>query len=167
MNISKMKSFDIVVEFEIEFNGNIFTSVSDILPIRLEDGTIDKVALDEYEDFVVNLWSLLDFLGYEELDVNDSIFSETSWYVATFKNTVSSKDNIEKIIFIRISDHEISEETRKQRKEYYKREAERLKQPKEKDKQKWRFKNIVVNGERYSSYDDALDDLEKRIKSWT
>ena len=142
-------------------------SSSSIKPIKLDTGEIDPIALDGYEDFVVNLRGILDYYGYEEIeDTHKGNFSDTSQYSSFYKNTDSTKDNIEKIIFVRISDHELDEDSKKGTREYHKYKVDESKQPTDKNKQKWRFRNLIVNGERYESYDEALEELDKRISSW-
>ena len=153
-----------IIRFDIEVN--LISDVSAaIKPIRREDGSTDSTALAEYQEFLINVLSVIDENDFEVIEDTESPFSATSYYITTYKKSESTMDSIKCIIFIRISDHNLSEETHKQRVNYYKSKADILKQPKSKKKQTWRFKNIVVNNETFDSYEDALDEIDNKLKS--
>lgn len=134
-----------------------------INPIQKEDGSIDQAALAEYQEFLINVLAVLDEHEFEIIEDHESPRSETSYYISAFKKSESTSDNIKCVFFIRVSDHVLNKDTNQLRSEYYKSEAERLKQPKSKKKQTWRLKNIVVNGDTFDSYDAAIEEIGKRL----
>ena len=50
--------------------------------------------------------------------------------------------------------------------EQRKKDLEKFKQPKTKKKQKFKLKEILVNNETYTSYDEALEEAVRRIVEW-
>lgn len=172
---SYTKSSENITEFKLDIIVNlepiIDIAASSIHRIYNKDGSIDQWALIEYEDFVINVLALFDYYDFEVLDEQYSNKSKTSMYFTIYRKSESNEADIKCLFFIRISDHDYQEkskenrkETEKNRTEYHKREAERLKQPKTKKRQKWKVRNIIVNDEIFDSYTEALDAVEKMLK---
>lgn len=151
---NKVLKIDIVVNYYSD------VIMATIPPIYDENGKLDVAALSEFQEFAINVVSVLDYNEFEPIDMTESDYSETSFYYTAYKRDESTNTNIKCLIFLRISDHNLKSETEKQRKEYYRNKADELKQPPWKQRQKWKFKSIVVNNETYNSYDEALEGLE-------
>lgn len=156
---SKTLRYDIQVNFIAE--NDIEAAIN---PIVRDDGSIDESALSEYQEFLINVFSILDENEFEVIEDHESDRSSTSHYMSAYKKDALSGESIKCIIFIRISDHDLARRSEDSRKSYYKSEAERLKQPKSKKKQTWRFYNIVVNGQKFNSYDEALEAINRKLK---
>ena len=148
---------------DVEFSTSIYSSK--IPPIYKDDGSIDQAAFAEYEEFIINVFSILDEVGYDVIEEHESSKSKISYYLSSYKKSESNKSDIKCIIFIRISDHQLREASKKSRTNYYKQLADDMKQPKYKSKQVWRFKNIVVNGDTFESYEDALEFLKQKLSN--
>lgn len=156
----------IVVEFEL-----ISNVAAAIHSIYNKDGSIDEAALTEYDEFLINLYSVFDYNEFELIEEKQSNRSETSMYYALYDRTKSTKSDIKCIVFVRVSDHDYKEKktkenkkiTDKHRKQYFSNEAERMKQPKDKVRQKWKMRNVVVNNTKFSNYDEALDYIDKML----
>lgn len=157
-----MKKVKIVkINVEINMSKEIAASIE---PILRKDGSVDEAALGEYQEFLINVLSVLDENEYEVLEDRHSNQSDTSYCITAYKKSESTAQDIKCIIFIRISDHALSSYAQNNISNYHKREAERLKQPVSKTKQTWRFKNIIVNGDIFDSYDAALDEISRKLK---
>lgn len=110
-----------------------------------------------------------------DLAARPSPYSE-SYYFRIYKKSDSSPDNIKCLIIVRVSAHKSEEElesdpmkrarVHKKHNAWLENEAQRLKRPETKSRQKWRFKQMLVDGEMFDSYDDALDTIEHNIQSW-
>lgn len=165
---SKEFKLDIIVNLEPITD----IAASSIHRVYNKDGSIDQWALIEYEDFVINVLALFDYYEFEVLDEKYSNKSKTSMYFTIYRKSESNEADIKCLFFVRISDHDYKEKskedrkkTEKHRKEYHEREAERLKQPKTKKRQKWKARNIIVNDETCDSYNEALDKVEKILET--
>ena len=129
-----------------------------------EYGRLQGIAKAEYDEFLINIMEVMDACGFEILDEHqsDRVGSDSA-YFTIYKKSESSETDIKCLVFIRISDHDMNEETNRQRKQYHEMLAEKYKQPRTKVKQRWKFRNIIVNNETFSSYDEALDDIERKL----
>lgn len=140
------------------------SNASKIKPLRLPDGSFDILAVNEYEDFVINLLEVFDQCDFEV--VNEQKSPEFySYYFDLVKKDQFNRKDYKYILFIRISDHELSEERVSKQREWYSNRAEQIKQPKSKSKQQWKLKRLTINKDTYYSYDDALEDIENRLQS--
>lgn len=165
---SKEREFklNIIVNFEL-----ITDIAAAIHPIYNKDGSIDEAALTEYDEFLINLYSVFDYNEFELIKEEQSNKSETSMYYALYKKSESNEEDIKCIVFVRVSDHDYQEKTRedkkkteKHRKKYFTDEAERMKQPKDKKRQRWKIRNVVVNNEKYSNDYEALDAVDRMLE---
>lgn len=145
----------------VEFYNQIAASIR---PLVNEDGTPDEGAIAEYEEFIVNALEIFDRYDFEVLEEAESDRSHSMYYSFVKHDDIENK-NYKYILFIRISDHSIDEHSMNGRRKYYSSEASKLKQPETKRKQTWKFKDIIVNDKLFSSYDDALFEIEKRISN--
>lgn len=150
---------DITVEFELLSE---IEATSEIKPLSKSDGSLDLRALDLYDEFIINALSVFDYHDFEVLEEHQSSSSYSYYFTLVKKDYAKNKD-YKYILFIRLSDHTNRSESEKARKAFYAKEADRLKEPKTKTKQIWRLKEITINNETYFSYEDALEDLDKRL----
>ena len=169
-------------DIEIELEPWYAVAASTIKPIRINpngeeyqtgSGTsyiIDQVALDEYEEFVIELIEGIESNGFKELASESNYKSKTSrYYVFT---PVKPKTRIKVVLEVRISDHELYEEhqfketdtreelewKRKQQakddqklREHYRKTAEQF------GATKYKVKFVTVNNKIYKSYEEALN----------
>lgn len=155
----------ITAEFECIDDGESIAaanSISSIKPLMLPDGTYDKLAVNEYEDFVINLLGVFDRCDFEVIEERKSPYS-FSYYFDLVKKDQANKKDYKYILFVRVSDHELTEQKKSNQKDWLNDRAESLKQPETKSKQVWRLKRLLVNKDTYFSYEEALEDIEGRL----
>lgn len=129
----------------------------------LDAGELDSDALDEYLIFVELVKDILSDKGYKIIGFEESPYSDTSKYFTAYRKSESTDMDIKCVWFIRLSDHELSDYAIANHTKYYKHTADDLKQPKSKKRQRWKFKNIVVNGDKYDSYESALTAIKDML----
>ena len=134
------------------------------IPLLKTGDVYDPLALDLYEEFIINVLAIFDAHDFEILEEHESPYSKSNYFSLVKKSDKLSND-YKYILFVRISDHNNREETKKSKKNYYANLADKLKQPTTKSKQRWKLKEIVVNNSRYFSYEDALTDIESRLSN--
>ena len=163
--ISKNLNIDIDVYFE--FDGYSLVASTKIEDVY-KDGEVDGLALIEYETFVEECANEIRFVGFEILDESESRSSVTSHYFTLASEDDILKDDIKYLIFLRISDHKpnLTKEQKQWIREQRDNKAEFYKQPKYKDKQRWKVRQVVVNGGEFYSYDDAVKHIIKLAESW-
>ena len=98
------------------------------------------------------------------LDEHQSPYTKSEYYTLV-KKSQYDKQEYRYVLFIRLSDHDTDVETKKSKMRYYSAKADGIKQPTNKNKQVWRLKEITVNNQHYTSYEDALDDIDKRLRT--
>ena len=152
------------LNIEIFLEPEMSEVAANIQPLYKENGILDSGAKADYDEFVMNVYALFDYYDFELLDLEESNRSSTSEYLTFYKKGESTASDIKCIIFIRISDHDLNNETKSQRQRYYEKKAEEYKQPKSKKHQRWKFKSIVVNNTYFDSYDEALDAVERKLQ---
>ena len=138
------------------------TQRSKIKPLMLPNGKCDQLALDEYTDFVVNLLNVFDEAGFEVIEERQSPKS-FSYYFDLVKKDQANKKDYKYILFVRISDHELSPDQQHVQRNWFNDYAQKLKQPESKSYQRWQLKKITVNKDTYFSYDEALADIENKL----
>ena len=149
----------ITVEFEMMKD---IAAATEIRPLRLADGSYDQRALDEYTDFVVNVLGIFDRADFEVIEERHSPYSDSYYFDLVKKEDFANKD-YKYIVYVRISDHDLSSDSAKTQNEWISNHAQQQKQPKSKSKQVWRVNRITVNKDTYYSYEEALEDLENRL----
>ena len=149
---------DVVLECDASIQG------SSILPLNRSDGSVDELALSEYEEFIINALEVFDEHDFELIEEAESNRSK-SMYFSFVKKDDYTNQSYKYILFVRISDHAINSGHKGMRKDYYKNKAEEMKRPQTKGKQTWRFKEIIVNKSTFGSYDDALDAIDQRLQN--
>ena len=113
----------------------------------------------------MNVYAVLDSSGFDVVNIQDSGRSNTSCYYTAIKKDEEEKRNIKCVLFIRASDHPWNndEKVRKKRAEYYKKQALNYKLPEYKKRQDWKLINVVVDGRKLQTYDEALQYLKNRL----
>lgn len=142
------------------------TEVKDILDSM---GDIDPQALADYQTFQQNMWAMIDYYGFQTLRMKSSKSKpHTSKYAWIAYAEHVKQESIPLIIRLRVSDHAqaFGPERRKQIREEEQREADELKQPATKRRQKFIVSDIVVNNKKYSSYEEALNAIDQMIYKW-
>ena len=156
------------ITVELEYLGDDYpidtSSGSTIKPLMLPDGSEDTLAVEEYEDFVINLLGVFDRCDFEVIEERESPYSHSYYYDLVKKDQFNKKD-YKYILYIRVSDHELGPERKQNQRKWFSDHAEAQKTPKSKSKQRWKLKRLTVNKDTYYSYDEALDDIEDRLIS--
>jgi hypothetical protein len=158
---------DIDVIYEA-VSGSVAAAFSNIRPVYDGNGEIDEQALADYDNFVEEVIGEMEYHDFKLLRASESKSSVTSRYY-TFANEqqVEAKD-IKYIVFLRISEHHamLDEDQKAWVREQRQKDLEKFKMPKTKKKQRFKLKEILVNNEVNSSYDEALEETIKRIIDW-
>ena len=135
-----------------------------ILPLQTDGEKYDKHAVDLYDEFIVDALAIFDYYDFVILDEHQSPYTKSEYYTLV-KKSQYDKQEYRYVLFIRLSDHDTDVETKKSKMRYYSAKADEIKQPANKNKQVWRLKEITVNNEHYTSYEEALDDIDKRLRT--
>ena len=160
-NLIKIYRMNVTVEFELI---RPIYSDTEIEPLKNPDGTWDQRALDLYDEFIINALEVFDEFDFEVIEEKVSPYSKSEYFSLVKEEDLKSYD-YKYILFIRISDHANREETKAQKKAYYDKHADELKQPTTKSKQTWKLKEITVNKNTYSTYEEALEDIRNRLRN--
>lgn len=88
-------------------------SASSIEPLTDRNGVYSEVALIEYNTFLINALSIFDYHDFDVIEEHDSSYSQ-SYYAAFVKKDQVEKANYKYILFVRLSDHDIRKEAKKQ-----------------------------------------------------
>ena len=158
-----IKRWTVTCEFEY-LGSTTANSSSEIKPLLLPDGTYDRLALDEYEDFVINLLEVFDSCDFTIIEERESPYSQSRYFSLVRKEDESTKE-YKYILFVRISDHSLESTRNSVQQKYFNEHAQELKQPKSKSRQKWKLKKLTVNKDTYFSYEDALYDIEEKLQA--
>jgi hypothetical protein len=139
-------------------------AATDILPLQLDGEKYDKHAVALYDEFIMNILAIFDYYDFVILEEHQSPYTKSEYYTLVKKSQYEAQD-YRYVLFIRISDHETEIETKKSKMRYYSAVADEIKQPVTKRKQVWRLKEIIVNNQHYASYEEALEDIDRRLST--
>ncbi len=146
-------TIDVQVDFEPDIQ---FLEDVKVRPI-LVDGEIDQQALGDYLAFVLEALSELDDAGLEVIEQHDSKSSETSKYFTLADEGQYKNGDMKYIIYLRISDHvlNLNKDQKKILKQKRIDDSSKL-------KVKWKVRQIMVNNEIFSTYDEAVEYVGKK-----
>lgn len=147
---------------------DVAAAYSNIKPVYNENKEIDEQALADYDCFIEELLGEFEYNGLKLLRASESKSSATSrYYTLADEAQVNAKD-IKYIIFLRVSEHHaaLDEEQKAWVREQRRKDLEHFKQPKTKNKQRFKVREVLVNNETYPSYDAAIADIENKIQEW-
>lgn len=158
---------DIDVIYEVEIH-DVVASFSNIRPVYNNDEEIDEQALADYDNFIDELLGELDYNDFKLLRASESKSSATSRYYTLADEHQVDDGNIKFIIFLRVSEHHamLDEDQREWVRKQRQKDLDTFKLPKSKKKQRYKLREIIVNNDTYSSYDDAIEDAVKKIQEW-
>lgn len=164
---SAVETFSIKVDIFHEMQDDIVST--DILPISEGKNLLDADALVDYNCFLENVWETLDYYGFQILRSKESkSFPYTSKYAWIAYASEIEKKDVPLMVKMRISDHpqKVSPEYRDELKHRDRAEADELKMPEGKKKQRFIIVDIVVNNHRYATYEEALAAIDRMIYEW-
>ena len=164
----RYKSIKFVIEVEF-----LDTIKSAIQPLLKSDGTVDEDAMKDYQEFLSKVIDVFDENGFNVKDIEKSSRSETSYYYTAIRKDEEANESIKCVIFFRVSDHELRKnyednedyDLERSRSRHYQEEANKYKKPESKPRQRWKFKKVLVNGQEFNSYDEALVKVNNTVKS--
>ena len=171
----KDDQFSIRVEVAVEsYVDEKLIAASDIKPVRPnypEDNYIDEQALADYDSFIEESIMRIEDCDLEVLERNVSKKSVTSRYFSIVDLTQDTENTAAYMIFLRISDHiiegdpermkEIQRDVREHRKYYAKKYGSM-----QGHKVTWKVRQVIVNGSRFDSYDEAIEYIAKLAEQW-
>lgn len=157
------EEYVIDVVYEVPTSFGEVSADTEIKPVYLTDGTVDEQALADYDAFIDNIYACLSN-RFELVEVEESPRSKTSWYFWIYGKDADGNIATKFIVRMRISDHEYPERhNKKAERAFVKEKAQEFKRPKNKRYQEWKIKNITINGEMYSSYEEAEDAIYEKM----
>lgn len=161
----KFAKLNILVEFKHE---NPLFASKEITPLKREDGSIDELAVAEFDDFVTEVYAVLDCNGYEELDPyhESSNNDSESRYFTMYKQEDETETSIKCAVYIRVSDHYLDKSRDKYTKKYHAEHTKDLEQKIGKKISHWKAKNIIVNNRTFNSYDEAIEYIKRIVPTW-
>ena len=142
---------------------------TDIRPVVNEMREIDPQAYADYNAFLQNLWSVVEYYGFEMYKMKTSeSFPGTSKYAWVAHASEVGKKDTPLIAKVRISDHaqHLSDEHRAKIKQQDRADAEELKLPHTKKKQRFFVEDIIIDNKRYKTYEEALNAVDAIIHGW-
>ena len=148
------------------------SSIRKVRPGFPEDRSIDEQALADYMCFIQDSVEELEDLGLEIIESNTSEVSKTSRYFTLVDIEQDIEHTMKYMIFLRLSDHllELDDEEnadRVQKAVRYHRDQTKLAQEKVQGHRViWKVREIIVNGERFDNYDDAIQFVRSRAAEW-
>lgn len=160
----KVDVYHTLVDAETEIAAD--TEIKDILT---EMGDIDPQALADYYTFQQNFAIMIEYYGFSILRAKDSkskpYTSRYSWIA--YASQAHAADT-PLLVRLRVSDHmqEFSPTRNKEIRRQEQEEANELGLPAGKRRQKFIVTDVVVNNKKYSSYEEALNAMDKIIYSW-
>lgn len=163
-----VESFSIKVDiYYSEMSDDVVAT--DIVDVTDGSGHINQNALVDYNTFIQNVWETLDYYGFQIIRSKESkSFPSTSKYAWIAYASEIGAEDVPLMFKMRVSDHiqEVSPKHRDKIKQQDKAEADELKLPKTKKRQRFVTADIVVNNQRFDSYEDALNAIDKMIYQW-
>jgi hypothetical protein len=154
--------FNIEVFYDVDFDLSIYADEnSEIRPVKLPIGERDMQAIADYDSFTINIYGIIgEFFEEVEMDYSDQ--SHTFRYFYTYAKSREGTFAAKFMIRLRLSNHEYLERHNAE----LEKDAQGYKYPKEKKLQKWKLKQITINGKRYQDYYDAEDAIEQESEEF-
>ena len=131
----------------------------------IDNGLSGAAVISDYDSFILSVLDTFDDHDFNIIQEQESPYSQ-SYYAAFVKKGDIAAADYKYILFVRLSDHPIDNASKSGRQKYYRDLAQQLKQPASKSKQKWKFKEVIVDGVSYNSYDEALAALDTSLRQY-
>lgn len=168
-NSDNVLKLDIDVIFARYQDNIAATTITPIIDINSDE--VNDQAKADFGSFVSNLFETIEYYDFEILDDfkhTSNSFPNTSEYRWIARRDELEANDVPKYIHLRVSDHyqEFSPEGKRRLKNKLNREAEQLKKPSTKKKQRFVEEEIVVNETTHTTYEEALAYSEKLIFKW-
>lgn len=166
-----------ILDLDIDVNlipeGTRSIAATEIKPVFIDKDKqiVDDLALANFSAFVDNVFEILDYYDFvvnEEYKRTSKSFPHTAHYAWVARREQVNAGDVPKYIHLRIADH-LQHETPQfssRMKEKQRQEADAIKLPKTKKKQRYTVENIVINNEVCNTYEEALRIVEKIIFKW-
>ena len=157
------EKYVIDVCYEIVSYPGFVSADTEIRSVNLQNGTADEQALADYDAFIDNIYACL-INRFEIVEIEESPRSKTSWYFWIYAKDSDGNIATKFLVRLRVSDHEYSEgHSKKAEHNYVERKAQEFKRPASKKRQDWKIKNIVINNDKYYSYEEAEDAIYEKM----
>ena len=153
-----------------EINDIAATTIKPVV-VDLDEQIIDRAALEDFNVFLQNLFETITYYDFEILEDfkhTSKSFPYTSEYRWIAHRTEIDADNVPRYINLRVSEHfqNFSPERLKELSEQRRDIANKLKKPATKVTQRYKFENIVADGEQFKTYEEVLAYAEQKIFAW-
>ena len=166
-------TLDLNIDVNLIPEGTRSIAATEIKPVFIDKDKqiVDDLALANFNAFVDNVFEILDYYDFvvnEEYKRTSKSFPHTAHYAWVARREQVNAGDVPKYIHLRIADH-LQHETPQfssKIKEKERQEADAIKLPKTKKKQRYTVENIVINNEVCDTYEEALRIVEKIIFKW-
>lgn len=169
INLSEIR-VEVVLDEQTELISS--TTIRPIQPGYPVDYSVDEQALADYNSFIEDTKAEIEDLDLEIIDSNKSKRSYTSRYFTIVDLDQYVQHTLRYLIFLRISDHtdadfgedqiSINKAVRERRNQI----KERLSKE-QGHKVIWKVKEVIVNGSRFASYDEAIEYIRELAEQWS
>lgn len=160
---NNITEWNIVAYFEAADESSLAADTK-IVPLRNELGELDQQAITQWNNFIDNVVSYIEYLDFEIIDNHSSNrASSYSHYTSFYPTDTNGNRKTEYLINFRISDHVVNHLKKKSR-YYYQNLAKRNKRS-EGEKQKFRLVAVTVNNETFETYEQALSYVEEQLEN--
>ena len=145
MNTDTFTRYDIVIN-------QVSGTAEAIPPVFKADGKIDLAAMDDYDEFIFHVFSVLDCHELEIIEEETDPETETSYCITAIGKSGSTAGTEKYVFSINMAGQYSPEafESAKMKSLFH-------------SKLTWAVRNVVINGDVFDSYDEALDGLDKKL----
>ena len=162
------ETLDINISVSIQSTMNI--AASDVTPILDPNNNVDEQAKADYDSFVDTVFQIIEYYGFQCIKKRSSeSYPFTSRYTWIAHDSEIENADVPMYIRLRISNHaqDINNTDEYERvKQREKKESQEIKLPATKRRQRYKIKNIIVNSESFSTYEEALNAVESMVHDW-
>lgn len=159
---TNIKKYDLYIEVE-------YTNLTPDVEITSDTSVynVPNSVYGKWDSFIINIENLFDENGFEIAEQHSSNRQNSlSQYYAIYPANEEKEVVYEIMMVLRVSDHALPRGV-SHGKAYYERYAQQNKRPEDKQYQRWKFEQIIVDGQYDDSYDEALKDAENIIEHWS
>ena len=121
----------------------------------------------DYDSFIENLEILLEENNFKiDRSYPSNRSGSLSHYIVCHRISDEFATKIKCVFDVHVSDYRLSRAAQKAQKAYWRGDKGKLADKLGKSIERWKVKNIYLDGKLYSSYDEILDEIQAQIATW-
>lgn len=169
MKILATTYMQLIIDVSVSFISN--ESINDIAASNtssFKDKIIDDSAMSDYQLFVENAISIIEYYGFQQLDDPEYGDHKISTRLMLAHELQIENNDIPCVIVFRVSDHiqNFSESLKRKNRAKTNARVQKAKLPQSKRKQKYNLYQIIVNDSTFETYEEALNEIESIVQTW-